>query len=199
MRTVLLALSLVVACGGGGGGGAPATATAPTADAVSGAAPAAAAPAAEPGLAPRPFTAEQIRVAMPVGTEIRYRLEETGKPAVIVHSKVTVADAAAMTMVSRVLAEDGSVLSEEPARTTRWDDLLKHASFPADHTKRSQGKVEVPAGTFETLDYVVTESANGATTVTTFRFATALPGPPVSLVVEKGGAVVQRMTLLSRK
>jgi len=193
MRTLVFALSLISACGGGA---APASSPQPTTPAANGAV--TSAPAAEPGLAPRPFTAEQIRTAMPAGTEMRYRVEEADKPAVVVHSKVTAADAATMTMVSRVLAEDGSVIAEEPARTTPWPELMKHASFPADRTVRTKGHVEVPAGAFETLDYVVTETAGGATTISTFRFAPALPGPPVSLVVEKDGAVVQRMVLLSR-
>jgi hypothetical protein len=197
MRALTLLLSWMTACGGGAP--APASPTRAAAADPAAADPTADPAAAEPGLAPRPFTAAQIRTAMPAGTEIRYRVEEQGKPAVVVHSKVTAADAASMTMVSRVLGDDGSVIAEEPARTTRWDDLLKHASFPADRTTRTRGKVDVPAGTFETIDYVVTETASGAKTISTFRFAPALPGPPVSLVVEKDGTVVQRMTLLSRK
>jgi len=190
MRTLTIALSLLTltACGSSP----PASTAKKPAAAASGGG------LAEPRLAPRPFTAEQIREAMPAGTEIRYRLEQPGKPAIIVHSVVTAADEATMTMVTRMLGEDGSVVSEDPAQTHRWDDLVKHADFPAENTQQSRGKVEVPAGTYETIDYVVTETVDGAKKVSTFRFATELPGPPVLLTVEQGGAVVQRMTLLSR-
>lgn len=194
MRRLMFVVTLIAACGGR-------VAPESTNGASAAGPPETAAPAgtgaAEPRLAPRPFTAEQIRKAMPAGTEIRYRIEEQGRPPVLVHSRVTAADAASMTMESRVLAEDGSLLAEEPPRTTKWVDLLEHANFPADRTVQSRGTVEVPAGKFETLDYVVTETAKG--TVSTFRFAPSLPGPPVSLEVKKDGTVVQRMVLLSRQ
>ncbi len=161
-------------------------------------APAAPETPAAPAFAPRPFTADQIRDAMPAGTEIRFRLEEAGKPAVIMHWKVTAADAASMTLVTRILGEDGSLIAEEPAGTSRWDQLVEHASFPADLTVKSEGSVEVPAGTFDSIDYVVTETVDGSRTVSTFKFARQLPGPPVLLSVDKDGVMVRRMTLVER-
>src|SRR5688572_8117062 len=77
----------------------------------------------EPGIAPRPYTAEQIRDSMPAGTELRYRLEEQGKPPVILVMKVTAADAKAGTMVSSILAEDGSVVGEPRESTSEWTAL----------------------------------------------------------------------------
>jgi hypothetical protein len=162
------------------------------------AAPAETAPAPDPAIAPRPFTAEQIRAAMPAGTEVRFRLEQLGKPPVVLHWQVTAADADTMTMTSRVLGEDGSVLSQEPAQASRWDELVEHATFPAARTVRSEGSVEVPAGRFATIDYVVTENSAGSVTVSKFRFARELPGPPIWLAVETDGIVVRRMVLLER-
>ncbi|HYU15850.1 MAG TPA: hypothetical protein VEL05_07260 [Candidatus Acidoferrum sp.] len=154
--------------------------------------------AAEPGIAPRPFTAEQIRAAMPVGTEIRFRVEESGKPVTILQWRVTAADEATMTMTARMLGEDGAVLAEEPATPTRWDELVGHATFPADRTTRTQGTVDLPAGRFDTIDYTVSETQGASKTVSAFHFARSLPGPPVLIVVEKDGTEVRRMTLLSR-
>lgn len=183
MRAAIL-LVLLSACGGSppAASSAPAPAPAP----------------AGPKLAPRPFTADQIRDAMPAGTEIRFRLEEAGKPAVIMHWKVTASDAATMTLAATILGEDGSIVAPEQSETSRWDELVEHASFPADLTVRSEGSVEVPAGTFDSIDYVVTETKDGSTTVSTFKFARQLAGPPVLLSVDKDGTNVRRMTLIER-
>ncbi len=153
-------------------------------------------PAAEAGLAPRPFTADQIRAAMPVGTDVKFRVEEQGQPPGVLHWRVTAADAETMTMSVELLDNEDHLVSNEGSKTNRWDALVKHASFPADATRRGESTVTVPAGTFACLDYVV-RGAGGM--VTTYRFAKELPGPPVLLVVEKDGLVVRTMTLLSRK
>jgi hypothetical protein len=156
--------------------------------------------APEPGLAPRPFTAEQIRDAMPEGTEMRYRLEEPGQPPVVLVMRVTAADEKTGTIASEVLAEDGTVVKPAETKTSEWTALVKHASFPAAATTVGESTVETPAGSFPSIDYVVrSTSEDGAAVVTTYRFARALPGPPVSLVREKGGVVVSRMVLLSRR
>jgi hypothetical protein len=189
MRRATLLLTLLGAC---------ATSSSPPAPSAK-SAPSAKPPAEEaPAIAPRPFTPEQIRAAMQPGTEIRFRVEEQGKPAVVLHWQVTAADADTMTLTARVLAPDGSLLSQEPAQASRWDELAAHASFPAARTVRSEGSVEVPAGRFDSIDYVVTETKDGSKTVSTFRFARQLPGPPVWLTVEKDGVVVRRMVLLER-
>ncbi len=156
--------------------------------ACGGAPPAAApVPSAEPGIAPRPFTAEQIRAAMPVGHEIRYQLEVTGAPRLDIEWRVVAADEQGVTI------EDLGTPGKK--ETTSWVELMKHASFPADRTTRREGTIEVPAGRFETLEYVV-RLEDG---VKTLHFAKSLPGPPVLVVEESGGQVKLRMTLLSRK
>lgn len=162
--------------------------------ACGGAPPQPAKPAA-PAIAPRPYTAEQIRDSMPVGTEIRYRLESADAPATIMVFVVDAADATTATMTNRVLSEDGATVIAEEKSTTEWAALMEHATFPADVTTVRASSVEVPAGTFETTEYVVRK--DGA--VTTYHFAKALPGPPVSMVEEEGGKVKRSMRLLSRK
>jgi hypothetical protein len=160
-----------------------------------GAAPATAATAAT---APVPFTAAQIRDAMALGTEIKVRVEELGKPTVLLHWRVTAADATTMTMSASTLKEDGSVLADKGTQSTPWETLVKHATFPAAETVHTTGSVTVPAGTFETLDYTVTQIKGGATTVSFYRFAKTLPGPPVFVEVKKDGVTVRKMTLLAR-
>jgi Zn-dependent peptidase ImmA (M78 family) len=54
-----------------------------------------------------------------------------GKSVTIIHWRVTAADEATMTMTTRVLGEDGSVIAEAPAKPARWDELGHHATFPS--------------------------------------------------------------------
>lgn len=187
MRAATPILLWLISCGGS-----------PSATPAAPAAPAAGENTAAPAIAPRPFTAEQIRAAMPAGTQITFHMEESGKPPVVLHWTVTAADEATMTLVSRVVGINGNVIAEEPAQSTPWQQLAEHATFPAARTARSEGSVQVPAGRFDTIDYVVTDEKDGSKTVSTFRFAKQLPGPPVMLTVEKDGVTVRRMTLVER-
>jgi hypothetical protein len=190
MRAATPILLLLISCGGS----APATPATPAAPAAS----AGGENTAPAAIAPRPFTAEQIRAAMPAGTQITFHMEESGKPPVVLHWRVTAADEATMTLVSSVVGINGNVIAEEPAQSTPWQELAEHSSFPAARTARSEGSVQVPAGRFDTIDYVVTDEQDGSKTVSTFRFAKQLPGPPVLLTVEKDGVTVRRMTLIQR-
>jgi hypothetical protein len=147
-----------------------------------------------PAIAPRPFTAEQIRDAMGTGTLIRLRFAPAGEPAHDEIWRVTASDADGCTIASTRVGADGqeTAAGEE---TDRWDELMEHATFPADATAVSTGTVTVPAGTFETKRYVVTK-ADG--TVSTYDFAPTMPGPPISLVITAGGSPVFSMTLVER-
>ena len=150
---------------------------------------------AETGVAPRPFTAEQLRAGMPIGTELRYRIEEPPGPAVIMVMRVTASDELTGTIETQMLAEDGTQVKNLGAAATEWEALVKHATFPAAATTVSAKTIETPAGTYPGVEYVVRE----ADTTRTFQFARSLPGPPVVLVETTGGKVTSRMTLLSRK
>jgi hypothetical protein len=162
-------------------------------------------PAARPSdtdgdLAPRPFTAEQLHDAMPVGSELRYRLEEVGKPTTIMVMQVTAADPRSVTIATRMLADDGTPLGGPDSKTSEWSALVRHASFPRAATRVSEATVETAAGNLPSIDYEVrTPAGDGSDVVTTYRFARSLPGPPAVLVREQGGVVVSRMTLISRK
>jgi hypothetical protein len=151
-----------------------------------------------PALSPKPFTAEQIRDAMPVGTLIRLRIVNQG--AVTVEEwHVTEANAESCTIASKILDEDGALLEDQGVGTSRWTELRDHASFQAASTGRSEDRVEVPAGAFDTWTYVVAApDADGRPTVSTFHFAKSLPGPPVLMTVVVDGAELASMTLVER-
>jgi hypothetical protein len=185
-RTVLLflvGLASGAACGGGARSAAPPSWLTP----------------AEAGIAPRPFTAAQLREGMPVGTELRYRIEEAGKPVQIMVMRVTASDGTNATMATRMLADDGTLAQDLGTKTSAWEELVKHATFPTDSTTVSEKNVDTPSGPIKGVEYVVRKTdATGAPVVTTYQFVREMPGPPVLLVEEKGGAVTSRMTLVSR-
>src|SRR5215813_7004991 len=99
-------------------------------------------PSSEAGLAPRPFTIEQIRAAMPEGTEMRMRVEEQGKPSAVLHWRVTRSDATGLTVASELLDNEDHLVANEGSKTSRWEELLEHASFPEAKTKRHEGMIK---------------------------------------------------------
>jgi len=147
-------------------------------------------------MAPRPFTVEQLRAAFPVGTKLRFRIEAEGKPAIEERWEVVAADAVGCTIASKVHdAASGEVVEDEGGAVSTWAELVEHAAFPVALTKIEDGSVTVPAGTFETRRYTVSDLDG---TVRVFDFAPSLPGPPVKLTATRDGAVALSMTLLER-
>lgn len=165
-------------------------------------APAPAVPAPSPAAetAPRPFTAAEIRGAMPKGHVLRLRLEAAGKPTVVEVWTVLEADAEGMTLGTRVHGEDGALLADQGAEVAKWAELVEHAAFPAAATVRTEGESETALGRLATLTYEVTKPGeDGVPVVSRFVFAKALPGPPVELTVTRQGVVLRKMTILERK
>jgi hypothetical protein len=180
-------LALLLACGPKDSPSAPAEP-----DAVAPASP----PAEE--MLPTPYTAEQIRDAMPVGTTLKFVTEEAGKPAVTSLWTVVAADAETGTFRFQELAPDGTPAGVAEESTFPWADLRDHALFPAAGGRRVDSEHETPAGRFRTLYYEVTTQAEGQTTVSRYHFAVDHPGPPVWMQVEQSGEVALTMTLVAR-
>lgn len=151
--------------------------------------------AAAQAMARTPYTAAQIRDAMPVGTVIVYRRAEAGKDPYLNRMTVVAADEASGTIADAVVDAQGTVLSEEAPATMQWEELRKHAEFPVAALQTSDDAVDVPAGHFDTWKYVVTEPDG---TVTTYQFARTLPGPPVWMEIRAGEMVAFSMELVSR-
>lgn len=155
-------------------------------------APPVAAPAAVE-LAPRPFTADQLRAAMPVGHTFRWR-ESKPEGVAELTWRVTAADASGCTIASERTPEGGAAVAEPP-ETSTWQALANHASFPAAATRIDDSSIDVGAGHFTTRRYVVT--ADGVTRE--MHFAPDLPGPPVLMKVSQAGREVFRLELLERR
>ncbi len=192
--SIVLALGLVTACGGSAADVQATQVPSP---------PSSAAAAVDPStqaIAPRPFTADQIRDAMPKGQVLRFRMEGAGAAATVEEWTVVAADAEGMTLASKVFAEDGALLRDEGEARSTWIELRDHATFPAAATTRTEGELDTPLGRLATWTYEVSKPGDdGVPVVSTFVFAKTLPGPPVLLTVTRQGQVVRRMTLLARK
>lgn len=128
-----------------------------------------------PGHAPTPFTAEQIRQGCPTGRTLTARTEAAGEPDKV---DVTVF----------VETDDEGALLESNGRTHRvtWRELQGQASFPAPVTSIEEDVIEIPLGTMQCLSYRVVSGD----TASTFWFAKDRPGMPVLFTTESDGALI---------
>ncbi len=180
-----VALLLLLAC-------APKTA-APSAPTDAPTAPAATAPET----LPTPYTAEQLRAAMPVGTTMRYRLDAAEQPTMEQRWVVTAADEQTCTIASTMHdPQSGELKVDEGAETSAWTELRDHAAFPPGLTTETSEEIDIPAGHFATRVYHVRQPDGP---IRHFWFAPELPGPPVQMVVAApDGTELMKMTLLER-
>lgn len=151
--------------------------------------------AAADDLLPHPYTAEDIRGAMPVGFQL---VMETTTPEGSQWNKWTVveADAEGVTIEYLDLSEDGKAKGEATRQRSTWIELRNHASFPSAHAQRVQSSRETALGKLDGWLYTVKDPKAG--TVTEFFFATDYPGAPVHLEIEREGAQMLLMRQLER-
>lgn len=145
------------------------------------------------GDAPPPFTAEQIRDATQSGRRYEWRVETDGKPPATEITLFAAVNEEGADIVSG--ADDESLQSAKPTRVT-WDDLLRHAAFPAEQTSIQRKQVTVGAGTFDCKVYTV-KKADGV--VEYYYFADDLPGAPVVRYTEKGGKRILTSKLVAHR
>ena len=147
----------------------------------------------EPGHAPTPFTAAEIRAANPVGLTIRLRVEVAGEGAWTRVTRTVEADEDGASRVSQRIEDDGAVSEAQASRAT-WLELQAHASFPAVDTAIDEVTLDTPMGSLDCLRYTVTDGD----AVDTFWFARSIPGMPVRTERAEGGRVVQTVAMLSK-
>ena len=187
-RSLALAVVLLV-LGGCGHPSAPDVSVTPPPVAPSPAEPPAPPPA--PAHAETPYTAEQIRDASKVGREWQYRVEQGPKTEWRIMT-MTAVDADGATITNTVRGGEGAVTAEPTESRATWEELRAHALFPAAATTISDDSVQTAAGLFQCKRYVVVDGA----TTSTFWFGNDLPGAPVKLTVESGGAVIETRMLM---
>lgn len=148
--------------------------------------------AAETEYAPRPYSARQIREAMPVGFKCHYWTKKEG-----VHShehwEVIHATETEVEILYSTTDGDGRPVGEPNTRTHRWAELRNHALFPADWTTIEDIVQKTPAGEFDCWLYVVS-TPDG--TVRRFYFAKDKAGAPVEFGSWKGDQELERTVLM---
>jgi len=183
-RPLALLVSLLAACGG-------------TSPVASGPAASPEPPAA--ALAPFPYTPEQLRGAFPVGRTLTYELVD-GDQTVILETRFTAVTAEAATMETVTRDGKGAAVGAPQTSTTPWLELVHHASYPAATTSIDDVAIDTPSGRHPAKKYVVRRPDDkGRPSVTIAYFDTERAGPPVRMLVEVDGAIVQRLALVGDK
>lgn len=140
-----------------------------------------------------PFTADQIRDATAPGRTYTFRVELDGAPAVRRIIRFTAMTADGATVVTESADAEGRAPQADPPVQMTWEQLRQHAEFPRFAVRITEERVEVPAGAYDCLVYTVTAAEEKVT----FAFAKTMPGPPVKMLIEKGGKIVRKQELLS--
>lgn len=150
---------------------------------------------ADPTRLQTPYTADEIRDGWVEGLEVVMR---RWTPDGAVRERWTVVEADEAGCVTRIerLGPDGRPVGEPVSGRSTWDELRRHASFPAERAQRRWVDRETALGTFEGWSYTVEDPDAG--TVTEFFFADGYPGAPVWMQVRAGDAVVMELEQVER-
>lgn len=142
-----------------------------------------------PGLAPTPFTADQIRAGCPAGRTIRLLVDDDGAEPYVRYNRFTVCDEDGAT-IERGRVDDTAAAEIE---TTTWADLQAHAAFPAAATTIEPEKIDIPLGVVDCLRYTVGDGER----VHVFWFAPTHPGMPVRIVRRESGRATSTTTMIA--
>ena len=146
-----------------------------------------------PDTLPTPFSAAQIRAACAPGRSNTFRVDRRDAAPYLMQWEFVGGDEEGAESVRWTEALDGTPLEERTTSRSRWTEFQGHASYPVNSTTIGTDTIEIPAGRFECWLYT-TRSDDGE--VTRAWFARNLPGPPVLVRSEAGGAVEFSSTLV---
>ena len=147
-----------------------------------------------PALATPPFTLDQIRAATRPGRTYRFAMHQ-GEQKLNVTMRFTEVTDQGATIERSVVDADGNTLDQGTEETT-WEQLVDHASYPADATVITETKVQVPAGEFDVLLYTITTEQDGNPVVSRMYFAASLPGAPIKAELTIGDQPMFTMELI---
>lgn len=156
-------------------------------------------PDPDAAFAPMPYTAAQIRAASGTGRTITFVIEAPDKPPSRKRIRFVASDDEHATLKSEILDADGKVVGEPEMSIASWDELRHHAAYPKATTTIVDAVAETPGGSFKCRRYTVIEKTPEGDKRTIACFANELPGPPVEMSVEVGGALVMSMSLLKNE
>ena len=147
----------------------------------------------EPGHAPTPFTADEIRSGCPSGRTIRLRVDVEGETPIQRVSRYVDCDETGATMERFGLSLDGAPLGESEANRVTWLELQAHASFPAEITTIEPDRIETALGELDCLRYTVHDGA----TDNVFWFAKDVPGMPIRYLTREDGRVMSTVSVVA--
>ncbi len=148
------------------------------------------------GMLPPPFSVEQVRTSLTVGTRMRYRSQKSGEPAELLDWVVTAADESAVTIEVTRRDEGGAALAEPTSRQTAWQEMVDKTRYPAGLTGQGGERLDTPAGVLDTRRYSV--STPDGSRKNTYWFAERYPGPSVRMIALRDGEEVGRVELIER-
>jgi hypothetical protein len=146
----------------------------------------------QPGCAPTPYSANQIRDAMPEGGGRYYTLRGDSESSMVYYhfEKVTANDCSVETMHFN---HEGLTSDTKTQAHVPWTELQKHASFALEEVTITEVRLALIAGTFDCWNYTVVGTLPGRNE---YYFAKDLPGPPVYMrKLDENGTVVHEMEL----
>ena len=149
----------------------------------------------EPGHAPTPFTADEIRIGCPTGRTIRLRVDLEGEASFQRVSRYVDCDQTGATLERFGLTLDGAPLGETEADRVTWLELQAHASFPAEITTIDPDRIDTAIGELDCLRYTVRDgSADNV-----FWFADDVPGMPIRYLTREDGRVVSTVSVIANE
>ena len=148
------------------------------------------------GNLPFPFTAEEIRDAMPEGLVITLaKTSPAGDQQEI--WKVESADAEGVSIEYTVLDGDGAQQMEPVVQRALWTELRDHATFSTANAKRQETRRTTALGELDGWLYTTEGPVDG--TRSEMFFATKYPGAPVQMKAFQDGVAVVSMEQVKRQ
>lgn len=152
-----------------------------------------------------PYTAAQIASACPAGRKIKLEAMIMGEAPGQVEKQFQVlefkaVDATKATIVATFLDAKGQPTGDREETDVAWEDMRLQNEHPKAHTKRTEGELVTPAGTFQCWIYTVSSVPDDSEIEmgdTVFWYAKDRPGPAVKIEARlKDGKVAYALTVV---
>jgi hypothetical protein len=136
----------------------------------------------DPGQAPTPFNAAEIRTGCPEGRAVTIRYVDSNGQVTYWTTTFTKCEETGTVLVDQEIDEQGQPIGETSRLKASWDELRAHASFPMAQTTISRETIETRLGELDCHRYEVDDGES----LKTLWFATELPGLPIKTQEGKG-------------
>jgi hypothetical protein len=151
------------------------------------------------GPLPTPFSAAEIRDANPPGTERTYLVSGGGMGPRIERGRFLPDEPGYGHFENSSADLAGAALEVASEGRATWEELRRHAEFPAAEARRFEETCTVAAGIFDCWIYERVQqpaAPGGPPVLHRYAFARAHPGPPILYEMSQGGGLLYRMELI---